>query len=294
MMLQGTSSVIVTLDRVPLLRVAMDRLAKHSYDVALLDLCLPDAKNLEALTSLVSVAPELPLVILSSMENEQLALDAVKSGAQDYLTKDRVTPELLIRAIRYAIERKQSELQVKQLAYYDSLTKLPNRLLLMEHLGQALKRAARAGSIVGVFFIDIDRFKQINDAFGHETGDRVLEQLASRLSKAMRRSDTLGRLSGDEFVAVVDAGQASELEVVADSLRRCLEAPFATDFGELITTASVGVSTFPVNGESVDELLRSADQAMYRSKAQGRNTVTFSLAALERGERRPPAEARRQ
>ena len=276
-MLQGTSSVRVAVDCVPLLRSAVDCLAEHAYDIALVDLGLPDARDLEALTTLVAVVPELPVVILSSMGDEQLALRAVKSGAQDYLTKDSVTPELLVRAIRYAIERKQSELQIKQLAYYDSLTKLPNRLLLLEHLGLALRRAARTGSIVGVFFIDIDRFKQVNDAYGHETGDRVLAQLASRLSNSLRRSDTLGRLSGDEFVAVVDADQTSELEVVAESLRRAMEGPIATEGGQLFTTASVGVSTFPADGNEVEELLRSADRAMYRSKARGRDTVSFSF-----------------
>jgi diguanylate cyclase (GGDEF)-like protein len=274
-MLQTASAAYVRLDHATSVREAIDRLSGQLYDVALLDLGLPDAQELEALNSLVGAAPDLPLVILTGTENDALALQAVKSGAQDYLVKGQATPEVVFRAIRYAIERKQSELHIRHLAYYDSLTLLPNRRLLMEHLGQTLRRASRAGSIVGIFFIDIDRFKQINDEFGHAVGDSVLTQLAARLSASLRGSDTLGRLSGDEFVAIVEANLPRELALVADSLQRCLKAPFATAHGELFATVSIGVSAFPTDGTDVGELLRNADHAMYRAKAQGRDTVRF-------------------
>jgi diguanylate cyclase len=280
-MLQTAWATSVLVDHTTSVRGAIDRLSDRSYDVALLDLGLPDAQELEALNSLVGAAPDLPLVILSGIENETLALQAVKSGAQDYLVKGQTTPEVVVRAIRYAIERKQSELHIRHLAYYDSLTQLPNRRLLMEHLGQTLRRASRAGSIVGVFFIDIDHFKQINDEFGHAVGDGVLTQLAARLSASLRGSDTLGRLSGDEFVAIVEANLPRELALVADSLHRCLRAPFATPHGELFATVSIGVSAFPADGTAVGDLLRAADHAMYRAKAQGRDTVRFHASAPE-------------
>jgi diguanylate cyclase (GGDEF)-like protein len=274
-MLQAVWAARVLLDHATSVRGAIDRLSHQPYDVALLDLGLPDAQDLEALNSLVGAAPDLPLVILTGTESDALALQAVKSGAQDYLVKGQATPEIIVRAIRYAIERKQSELHIRHLAYYDSLTLLPNRRLLMEHLGQTLRRASRAGSIVGIFFIDIDHFKQINDEFGHAVGDSVLTQLASRLSTSLRGSDTLGRLSGDEFVAIVEANLPRELALVADSLQRCLKTPFATAHGELFATVSIGVSAFPADGTEVGELLRNADHAMYRAKAQGRDTVRF-------------------
>jgi diguanylate cyclase (GGDEF)-like protein len=274
-MLQTASAACVRLDHTTSVRGAIDRLSNQSYDVALLDLGLPDAQELEALNSLVGAAPDLPLVILTGTENDALALQAVKSGAQDYLVKGQATPEVVVRAIRYAIERKQSELHIRHLAYYDSLTLLPNRRLLMEHLGQTLRRASRAGSIVGIFFIDIDHFKQINDEFGHAVGDSVLTQLAARLSASLRGSDTLGRLSGDEFVAIVEANLPRELALVAESLQRCLKVPFSTTHGELFATVSIGVSAFPGDGTDVGELLRNADHAMYRAKAQGRDTVRF-------------------
>jgi diguanylate cyclase (GGDEF)-like protein len=277
-MLQSVSTECVRLDHTTSVRGAIEQLAGHSYDIALLDLGLPDAQELEALSSLVGAAPDLPFVILTGTENEALALQAVKNGAQDYLVKGQATPEVVVRAIRYAIERKQSELHIRHLAYYDSLTLLPNRRLLMEHLGQTLRRASRVGSIVGVFFIDIDHFKHINDEFGHAVGDSVLTQLASRLSASLRGSDTLGRLSGDEFVAIVEANLTRELALVAESLQRCLKTPFTTPHGELFTTVSIGVSSFPADGGEVGELLRNADHAMYRAKAQGRDAVRFYAA----------------
>ncbi len=280
-MLRTTSATSVTLDHAMSVHAAVDKLNDGAYDIVLLDLGLPDAQELEALNSLVGAAPDLPLVILTGTENEVLALQAVKGGAQDYLIKGQATPELLIRAIRYAIERKQSELHIRHLAYYDPLTQLPNRRLLIEHLGHALKRAARSDSIVGVFFIDLDNFKQINDAFGHSTGDTVLTDLAHRLSKALRSSDTLGRLSGDEFVAIVEAGEARELALVANALQRSVKTPFTTPHGELFATLSIGVSSFPADGEEVGELLRNADHAMYRAKSQGRDAVCFFAAPAE-------------
>jgi diguanylate cyclase (GGDEF)-like protein len=280
-MLRTTSGTAITLDHAMSVHQAVDKLNDGQYDIVLLDLGLPDAQELEALNSLVGAAPDLPLVILTGTENEVLALQAVKGGAQDYLIKGQATPELLVRAIRYAIERKQSELHIRHLAYYDPLTQLPNRRLLIEHLGHTLKRAARNDSIVGVFFIDVDNFKQINDAFGHSTGDTFLTELASRLSRALRSSDTLGRLSGDEFVAIVEAGEATELGRVAHALQRSVKAPFTTTHGELFATLSIGVSSFPADGEEVGELLRNADHAMYRAKSQGRDTICFFAAQAE-------------
>jgi diguanylate cyclase (GGDEF)-like protein len=280
-MLEGVRSTCFQLAHATSMHDAIERLAVAAPHIILLDLGLPDAQGLDALTALVDAAPNLPIVILSGTEDEVLALEAVKAGAQDYLLKGQATSELLVKAIRYAIERKQSELHMKRLAYYDSLTGLPNRRLVMEHLILALKRVARNNSVVAVFFIDIDHFKHINDTLGHEAGDRVLQQLATRLSQSLRDSDTLARLSGDEFVAVVEVTQPRQLAAVAASLQQRLKTPFTTTDGELFVTASIGVSAYPTDGDDAEELLRNADRAMYRAKAQGRDTVRFYAAPLE-------------
>src|SRR5438309_1176027 len=258
-MLQSVASVHFQMDHATSARAAIDRLSSSRYEVVILDLGLPDAQELEGLRALVVTVPDVPIVILSGAENEVLALQALKSGAQDYLIKGQATTDGLVRGVRYAIERKQSELQMKQLAYHDSLTGLPNRRLLIEHLNSTLRRAARNRTTVGLLFIDIDRFKQINDTLGHEAGDRVLQTLASRMTHSLRSSDTLARLSGDEFVAIVEAKRREELSLVAEHLIRQLKAPLATTGVDLSVTASIGVSAYPSDGADAYELLRLAD-----------------------------------
>ena len=141
--LMSVASAHFQYDHVTSISAAVERLSETAYDLVLLDLGLPDAADLDGLTTVVAVVPDLPVVILSSAEDEALALRAVKAGAQDYLSKGNTTGDVLARSIRYAIERKHSELQIKRLAYRDSLTQLPNRTMLMEHLDAALKRAHR-------------------------------------------------------------------------------------------------------------------------------------------------------
>ena len=120
---------------------------------------------------------------------------------------------------------------MKRLAYRDSLTQLPNRLLFMEHLDGALKRARRDGNVAGLAFVDVDNFKQINDTFGHQVGDDVLQQVAQRLRQALRGNDTLARFGGDEFVAIVEVAQRSALTLVADNLVNTSELPLPLQVG---------------------------------------------------------------
>jgi diguanylate cyclase (GGDEF)-like protein len=277
-MLDNVKSVQFMHDHVTSISAAVGQLTKGTYDIVLLDLGLPDAQGLEALTTLIEMAPDLPVMILSGAEDEVLALQAVQAGAQDYLIKGQATTDLLGRAIRYAIERKRQELQIKRLAFRDSLTQLPNRPLLMEHLDAALKRARRMHHVAGLFFIDIDHFKQINDTLGHEAGDEVLRQLADRLRRSLRDPDTLARWGGDEFVAVVEVPRRRDLALIAEALVQQLKAPFVIPRvpgdgnSELLITTSIGVSSFPADGADAFELIHNADRAMYRAKAEGRDT----------------------
>ena len=280
-MLDNVKSVHFLHDHVTSISGAIQQLSKRSYDIVLLDLGLPDAQGLEALTTLIDVVPDLPVMILSGAEDEVQALQAVQAGAQDYLIKGQATTDLLGRAIRYAIERKRQELQIKRLAFRDSLTQLPNRSLLMEHLDAALKRARRMRHVAGLFFIDVDHFKQINDSLGHEAGDEVLRQLADRLRHSLRDPDTVARWGGDEFVAVVEVPRRGDLAHIAEGLVQELKAPFVIrvagdDNNELLITASIGVSSFPADGADAFELINNADRAMYRAKAEGRDTHRYA------------------
>jgi diguanylate cyclase (GGDEF)-like protein len=248
------------------------------FNVVLLDLGLGDAQGLEALNAVVATVPDVPVIILSGEDDLALSVRAVKNGAQDYLLKSQVTPGALTRSIGYAIERKSGELETKRLAYHDSLTRLPNRLLLMEHLELALHRADRDRTVLGIFFIDVDRFKQINDTLGHEMGDAVLQEVARRLKDCLRASDTIARLSGDEFVALVETNRRSELTIVADAIQEQFRRAFAADSGDVFITASIGVSSYPTDGIDAKTLLRNADRAMYRAKTEGRDSYRFYSA----------------
>lgn len=184
-------------------------------------------------------------------------------------------------------ERKQAEARTHQLAYFDALTGLPNRRMLLDRMEHALLNAQRTTQVGAVLYIDLDDFKQINDARGHTVGDALLIQVAQRLTLRLRAGDTVARLGGDEFVVLVHnlaadvetAGRAALL--VAEDLRSVLEAPYAIDTHLYSSTGSIGITLFPKRGERVEDLLREADTAMYRAKDLGRNRIRFYEAAMQ-------------
>jgi diguanylate cyclase (GGDEF)-like protein/PAS domain S-box-containing protein len=168
---------------------------------------------------------------------------------------------------------KALERQLRQLALHDSVTGLPNRTLLSEHLGHAFTLANRHERKVGLLFIDLDHFKAVNDRYGHETGDHLLKVIAQRLSGCLRASDLASRLGGDEFVVVAeDLHEPAEALVVAEKIITELGRPFMADGHEITIGASVGIAIYPDHAADADTLLRYADQALYTSKSQGRNT----------------------
>ena len=178
-------------------------------------------------------------------------------------------------------ERKRAERRIHELAYFDQLTGLPNRRLLVEELGKVLARSARSRGLGAVVFLDLDNFKLINDTMGHAVGDALLRQVAERLRLALRHSDHLARLGGDEFVLVLeDLGgtaeeAAGEATHVVDKLRASLERPYLLGERLFASTPSMGVALFDGASGDIDSLLKQADMAMYRAKAEGRNTVRF-------------------
>jgi diguanylate cyclase (GGDEF)-like protein/PAS domain S-box-containing protein len=177
--------------------------------------------------------------------------------------------------------RKLAEAEIAHLAFYDGLTKLPNRRLLLDRLHHAIAKAARGGSHGAVLFVDLDNFKSLNDTMGHDMGDRLLEMVAFRLGEVTRESDTVARLGGDEFVILLeDLGQDQQQAMgnaaavagkVLDSLSRC----YLLDGRELCSTPSIGVVLFGAEHHTINDLLRQADMAMYEAKAAGRATFRF-------------------
>jgi diguanylate cyclase len=255
---------------------AIGRVAEDVPACILLDLSLPDAQGLGTLKRVRDAHPSVPIVVLTGTDDEAQAVQAVQEGAQDYLIKGQVDGHLLGRAIRYAIERKFAEVQLSHQALHDPLTGLANRALLMERLAQALARTERRPSSVAVLFLDIDRFKTINDNFGHEVGDSVLACIGDRLRKALRPEDMASRFGGDEFVVLCeDLEDDRHVVTIAERIGRSISEPISLEVGEVVVTTSIGIAAARGIGDRPEVLLRDADAAVYRAKERGRDRFEF-------------------
>ncbi|MFH2051443.1 MAG: EAL domain-containing protein [bacterium] len=179
--------------------------------------------------------------------------------------------------------RKRSEEEIRQLAYYDSLTRLPNRSFFLEQLERALAAARRAQRRVAVLFCDLDNFKDINDTLGHDFGDLLLKSIGDRLSASIRRGDTLSRLGGDEFVLLLPwVTTDGEILAVVRKIKDAMTAPFMLNGHEVFTSTSIGIAVFPEDGKDVQTLLKHADTAMYAAKGRGRNRYQFFSEDMNR------------
>lgn len=393
------------------LSAGLDRLDEAPYDVVLLDLGLPDSRGLDALPTLRSRMPKLPVVVLTGIEDEELALHAVQQGAQDYLQKGQLDSNLLARSLRYAIERKRTtdaleeseeryrELvehansiilkvdsqgriiffnefaqmfygyaaeevigrsivgtlfperdssgadlsetardmlrspgqyaryenetvrkngervwvawairaisdreggengflavgqdvterrrmmeTIRQQAYYDALTGLPNRMLFLDHLTLALHHAQRVGESLAVLFLDLDQFKLINDTMGHTMGDAILKTVAELLRSCVRAPDTVARIGGDEYtILLTRIARAGDAAKVAGKIISLFKHPLVVEGHEFHLSVSIGISLCPGDGEDVETLLKKADTALYHVKEHGRNNYQFYNTAM--------------
>lgn len=184
--------------------------------------------------------------------------------------------------LRDVTEKKEAEDRLAFLAHFDTLTGLPNRVLLLDRLNQSIAGASRNNKLVAVLFMDLDEFKQINDCLGHTSGDEVLREVAGRLRAGLRDGDTLCRYSGDEFILVLnDVAALDDVAAFATRVLADLAVPFAIDGREVSTTASIGISVYPNDGKDMDTLVRQADVAMYQAKTEGRNAFRFYQPAMQ-------------
>jgi diguanylate cyclase (GGDEF)-like protein/PAS domain S-box-containing protein len=415
---QGSQRIDLTV--VECMKDAEKHLAENSVDIILLDLGLPDAQGLEAVSRAHAAAPHVPLVVLSGLSDESLAVQTLQQGAQDYLLKGPFEPrDVLLRALRYAVERKIIEeklfdekeraqvtldcigdavictdvegnitflnlvaerltgwslieaagkpmaeafqivnaitrqttpnpmeksvvqnragklpancilirrdghevfiedsvapihdragnvtgsvlvfrdvsaahalaAQIAHLAEHDSLTDLPNRLLLNDRLEQAIAMAARLNDKIAVLFLDLDGFKHINDSLGHPIGDKLLQSVAARLRDCVRAPDTISRQGGDEFVVLLRTLHTPEDAIVATNrILKSVAIPHFIDRRELHVTTSIGVSLYPGDGKDAETLIKNADTAMYQAKESGRHGYKFfrpemNVRAVER------------
>jgi diguanylate cyclase (GGDEF)-like protein/PAS domain S-box-containing protein len=385
----------------------LERLSRNGIAVVLIDLHLPDSQGLAGVEQVLGAAPHVPILVLSSLDDEDIARQAVERGARDYLLKGHIDCHVLPRALRNIIDRKSAEetlfeekeraevtlnsigdavistdisgnvtylnavaermtgwgrkealgrpldhvfrivdgatretarnpmelavqlnktvgltsncvlirrdgvesgiedsaapihnrhghvtgavmvfhdvsaaralsLQISHLAQHDFLTDLPNRMLLNDRLTQAIELGRRHGKQLAVLFLDLDRFKHVNDSLGHEIGDKLLQSMAGRLVSCVRSSDTVSRQGGDEFVILFsEIEHADDAAASAQKILTALRAPHDVAHHDLHVTASIGVSIYPDDGRDAETLIKCADTAMYHAKESGRNNYQF-------------------
>lgn len=248
----------------------------RAHDVYLVDYRLGQRTGLELVEEANARGCTAPFILLTGQDSREVDLEAMKVGAADYLVKGQISGHLLDRAIRYAIERNRGEQRLAELAQYDQLTGLANRSLFSDYLAKALSRANRSQRTLAVMFLDLDRFKVINDTFGHNAGDLLLKEVALRLKDCVRTSDLVARLGGDEFTVVVDGILDPDMiGHFGERILHALKQPFSLGDNQVFTSASIGIAVYPFDADNIEDLLKSADVAMYRAKEQGTDNFQF-------------------
>ncbi|MCH8622201.1 GGDEF domain-containing response regulator [Undibacterium sp. TS12] len=261
-------------------------LAKETqYDVILLDYRLPDRDGIEVLKSLRLDKTHTAIIMLTNQEDISLAEQAIEAGAQDFLLKEEVNARRLMRALHQARHRHKLETelsrsynQLRELAEHDALTGLANRYDFERALAFAVSRAKRESlhGKMAVLLLDLDRFKNVNDTYGHAIGDQLLIKVARRLGTTTRGSDLLARLGGDEFVVLVqDMEKVDQAILLAKRIVDAFKKPIVLDGMEWHVTMSIGIAVFGSCANDATELMKCADIAMYRAKQEGRNQSHF-------------------
>jgi diguanylate cyclase (GGDEF)-like protein len=276
---QHNGSVYVT--RTGLISDAVNALDNDRFDVVLLDLNLPDGRGAECVEKIQEADTTVPIVVLSGHGDEDYAVEILNRGVQDYLVKWEGDGRIILRAIRYAIERKRAEVKLNYLARHDTLTGIPNRQYLRDQLDHATTRALRGQRTMALLLLDLDRFKMVNETLGHEAGDMLLREVVQRLNASVRDGDLLARLGGDEFAVLIeDVEGPLDVEAVARSIGSAFEEPFHVGGRPVSVTASIGITVCPADSAEPVALLNNADIAMYRAKDQGRNTFKFFAPSM--------------
>jgi diguanylate cyclase (GGDEF)-like protein len=259
--------------------------AKHAFDIILLDYNMPARDGIDMILAIrnESKSTSTAIVMMSTFECESIALECIKAGAQDFITKSDISEKKLCRAIlhsttRQDLERKlfQTYQQVKQLAETDCLTGLPNRYFFDQSLKLAIKSNRRTKSKLALLLLDIDNFKLINDNFGHDAGDILLKKTVTKIKRCLRENEIFSRLGGDEFAIILNNLKSNEQALlVAQRITKAMQIPIEIATTAINSTVSIGVALHPCNGKTSEELFKYADIAMYRAKKLGRNQVCF-------------------
>lgn len=277
----------------PTLQQALGALAEKTWDLILLDLMLPDSSGIQTFATLRSQARHTPVVIMSGLDNDALAIDAVRKGAEDYLVKGEINSRFLLRIMHHAIDRhrikeklasvtgrlRETNLRLEKMALLDPLTELYNRRGLQQALTRETQILSREGGKLMVLIFDIDDFKKINDSLGHPVGDILLKETAKKIQDSVRASDHVARIGGDEFILLLPKTLLKEGLRLAERLRFAVSNITITvsEKETMKITASFGLAPVPEHVASVDDLLAISDPFLRQSKNEGKNRVSYQL-----------------
>jgi diguanylate cyclase (GGDEF)-like protein len=264
---QHSTSAHVT--RTGLISDAVAALEDAHFDVVLLDLNLPDGRGVECVEKIQKADELVPIVVLSGHADEDFAVEILNRGAQDYLVKWEGDGRIILRAIRYAIERKRAEIKVNYLARLDWPTCLPNRQYLRDELTHAVTRAVRSRRSMALLVLDVDGLKTVNETLGRSLGDGLLREVVQRLTGCVREGDLLARFGSDEFAFLLkDVQGPLEAEAVACKVVGAFQKPFQVGGQAVAVTACVGITVGPVDSSDPVALLNNAVVAMREAKSR--------------------------
>lgn len=256
---------------------ALGLLDEITPEVILMDAIMPVMDGFAATRKLTQTpgGAEIPVLMITRLDDEASIDLAFAAGATDYIPKPIHFP-VLTQRVKRIVDARRAEKHVRRLAYHDPLTGLPNRVRFLDHVAQRVQRSGGDGRQLAVLFLDLDRFKFINDTLGHDVGDQLLKAVALRITHAVRGGDMVARLGGDEFTVVLeDIANVKVASVVAEKICKSLGEPFFVAGHEIFVGASIGISVYPADGTDVGTLLKHADTAMYRAKKNGNGYLYY-------------------
>jgi diguanylate cyclase (GGDEF)-like protein len=277
---------------------ALSVLSTLNFDLVISDIQMPGISGLDLVPRILERTPETVVVMISGQQSIESAIEAMRVGAFDYITKplDLRHVKLAVRRAlvhhRLLHEKQQHEdhleelvaqrtAEIEHLAFHDRLTDLPNRTLFADRCAQALASAQRSKSLVGVMMVSLDRFKKVSDTLGHAAGDVVLSEAGARLRTCLSIADTVARFDGEEFAMLLtQIGEAGDLADISVAVHESFKEPFHL-YGQVVyITTSIGISLFPFNGDDSNTILRNAGAALFRAKQQGGNNHQFYAADM--------------
>ena len=282
-------------------KAALEEVRKAPFDCILLDYHLADGLGTDFMKQINAEEDrDCPVILVTGVGNEMIAVQAMREGVYNYLSKHSLSTQHLRDTIEDSLrqanrekELKLSQERLKWLGLYDSLTGLPNRNLFFDRLEQAAHAVSRSSTSFALFVIDLDLFKEVNDSFGHEAGDRVLAEVGRRLQQSARVSDTYARLGGDEFAGILlGIHSVEDACVVAKAVSTAIRRPICVGETTVTVGASIGIALAPLHGTNSRKLLTKADMAMYSAKLGQRNYDLATLAPPETQDDNPVALAR--